>query len=86
MCDQLTAIGQVFDDSDKTHWFLCGLGALFETFSTAVRTSAASYQLRDLLAKAEGHEFFLKAINGEASSPPAVAFSVGATLAGSASG
>ena len=32
LCDQLSAIGQPVDESDKLHWFLCGLGASFVTF------------------------------------------------------
>ncbi|KAM0033819.1 hypothetical protein Hdeb2414_s0016g00490351 [Helianthus debilis subsp. tardiflorus] len=32
ICDQLAAIGQPVTDTDKTHWFLCGLGASFENF------------------------------------------------------
>lgn len=72
ICDQLSAIGQPVDDSDKTHWFLCGLGAAFETFSTAVRASRVPHVFRDLVSQAEGHEMFLQTLHG--SSPP-VAFS-----------
>ena len=39
ICDLLTAIGQSVDEPDRIHWFLCGLGATFETFSTAIRAS-----------------------------------------------
>ncbi|GKD94219.1 putative RNA-directed DNA polymerase [Tanacetum coccineum] len=35
ICDKLAAIGQPVDEMDKLHWFVCGLGASFETFSTA---------------------------------------------------
>ena len=38
VCDQLNAIGHPLDETDKTHWFLCGLGTSFETFSTTQRT------------------------------------------------
>ncbi|GJR51700.1 ribonuclease H-like domain-containing protein [Tanacetum coccineum] len=37
--DKLAAIGQPVDEMDKLHWFVCGLGASFETFSTAIRTT-----------------------------------------------
>lgn len=36
ICDQLSAIGHLVSDADKTHWFLCGLGSTFENFSTAI--------------------------------------------------
>lgn len=32
LCDKLAAIGNPVADIDKVHWFLCGLGASFETF------------------------------------------------------
>ena len=35
LCDQLHAIGRPVDDTDKVHWFLCGLGSDFTSFSTA---------------------------------------------------
>nr|KAJ0209912.1 hypothetical protein LSAT_V11C400165660 [Lactuca sativa] len=71
--DQLTAIGQPVDEHVKIHWFLCGLDATFETFSTAIRASCSPLNFRDLLTQAEGHELFLKSLHD--SSPPPVAFS-----------
>lgn len=73
VCDQLAAVGHPVDDSDKLHWFLCGFGASFETFSTAVRTTKPTPSFRDLLAQAESHELFLRSIHGEPPTPP-VAF------------
>ncbi|KAJ9544175.1 hypothetical protein OSB04_023882 [Centaurea solstitialis] len=73
ICDQLSAISHPVADTDITHWFLCGLGPTFETFSTAIRASHMPQVYLDLLAQAEGHEMFLQAIHG--SSTPAVAFS-----------
>ncbi|KAJ9554025.1 hypothetical protein OSB04_018070 [Centaurea solstitialis] len=73
ICDQLSAIGHPINENDKVHWFLCGLGATFETFSTAIRAAHTPINFRDLIAQAEGHELFLKSLHG--SSPPAVAFS-----------
>ncbi|KAI3507180.1 hypothetical protein L1887_22027 [Cichorium endivia] len=73
LCDQLSAIGHPVEDSDKLHWFLCGLGAPFETFSTAIRASRTPINFRDLLAQAEGHELFLRSIHGSVTPP--VAFS-----------
>ena len=37
ICDQLQAIGHPLPEDDKYHWFLCGLGSSFETFSTTQR-------------------------------------------------
>ncbi|KAJ9557400.1 hypothetical protein OSB04_012014 [Centaurea solstitialis] len=72
LCDQLTAIGQPVNDLDKTHWFLCGLGPSFETFSTAQRAVKPRPSFRDLLSQAEGHELFLKSMHG--STVPQAAF------------
>ncbi|GJV61904.1 retrovirus-related pol polyprotein from transposon TNT 1-94 [Tanacetum coccineum] len=74
ICDKLAAIGQPVDEMDKLHWFLCGLGASFETFSTAIRTSKPSPVFRDLLSQAESHEMFLQSLHGSAT-PPAAFFS-----------
>lgn len=64
ICDQLTAIGQPVLDSDKTHWFLCGLGPAFENFSTAHRAIQPTPPFRDLVSKAESHELFLASLHG----------------------
>lgn len=74
VCDKLAAIGQPVDDMDKIHWFLCGLGPSFETFSTAIRTNKSSPTFRDLLSQAESHELFLKSLH-DAATPPASFFS-----------
>ncbi|KAM0045580.1 putative RNA-directed DNA polymerase [Helianthus debilis subsp. tardiflorus] len=72
ICDQLSAIGHPVKDTDKTHWFLCGLGSTFESWSTAIRTTRDPLPFRDLLTKAESQEQFLLAINPP--STPSVAF------------
>ncbi|GKA31556.1 retrovirus-related pol polyprotein from transposon TNT 1-94 [Tanacetum coccineum] len=74
ICDKLAAIGQPVDEMDKLHWFVCGLGASFETFSTAIRTTKPFTTFRDLLSQAESHEMFLKSLHGSAT-PPAAFFS-----------
>lgn len=56
---------------DKLHGFLCGLGAPFETFSTAIRTSKPSPAFRDLLSQAESHEMFLKSLHSSVTPPVA---------------
>ncbi|PWA40684.1 zinc finger, CCHC-type, Gag-polypeptide of LTR copia-type [Artemisia annua] len=72
ICDKLSAIGHPVAEMDKLHWFLCGLGTSFETFSTAIRTSKPSPVFRDLLSQAESHEIFLQSLHG--SIPPPAAF------------
>ncbi|XP_076935867.1 uncharacterized protein LOC143602738 [Bidens hawaiensis] len=59
LCDQLAAIVELATESDKSHWFLCGLGPAFEGFSTAQRVVYPLPCLRDLLSRAESHELFL---------------------------
>ncbi|KAJ0873660.1 putative RNA-directed DNA polymerase [Helianthus annuus] len=73
MCDQLAAIGHPVTEDDKRHWFLCGLGSSFETFSTAQRTIQPAPAFRDLLAHAENHEIFLQNLHGNQT--PQAAFS-----------
>nr|GEU64324.1 retrovirus-related Pol polyprotein from transposon TNT 1-94 [Tanacetum cinerariifolium] len=48
-------------------------GPTFETFSTSFRSSRPQPTFSDLLARAESHELFIKALHG--SSPPTVSFS-----------
>ena len=84
ICDQLNAIGHPLDESDKFHWFLCGLGSTFETFSTTQRLIRPRPKFRDLLSQAESHELFLSSMNSN-SSTPQVAFHTTST-SGSARG
>ncbi|KAJ0433385.1 putative RNA-directed DNA polymerase [Helianthus annuus] len=74
LCDQLHAIGHPVDPMDQLHWFLCGLGPNFETFSTStsVRSVRPLLSFADLLARAESHELFVQALHR--SSTPSVAF------------
>jgi hypothetical protein len=58
LCDQLAVVGAPVDPSDQLHWFLCGLGTTFETFSTSIRTSRHVPSFRDLLAQVESQNFF----------------------------
>ncbi|KAK1417226.1 hypothetical protein QVD17_26351 [Tagetes erecta] len=72
ICDQLSAIGHPVSDTDKTHWFLCGLGPTFESWSTAIRTAREPLSFRELLTKAESQEQFLLTLHPP--TPPTVAF------------
>lgn len=74
LCDQLSAIGHPVLEIDKLHWFLCGLGPSYETFSTAIRATKPAPLFRDLVSQAESHEMFLQSLHGTpitASSPVA---------------
>lgn len=57
------------EETDKSHWFLCGLGPSYETFSTAQRAVKPRPFFRDLLSQAKGHELFLKSIHGSTAPP-----------------
>ncbi|KAF5821146.1 putative RNA-directed DNA polymerase [Helianthus annuus] len=73
LCDQLAAIGHSVSDEDKRHWFLCGLGSSFETFSTAQRMVHPAPPFCDILDQATNHEIFLQTINTQTT--PQAAFS-----------
>ncbi|KAI3669704.1 hypothetical protein L6452_41051 [Arctium lappa] len=72
ICEQLSAIGHPVVEIDKLHWFLCGLGPSYETFSTAIRATKPAPLFRDLVTQAESHELFLQSLHG--TPPPPVAF------------
>ncbi|KAJ0853298.1 putative RNA-directed DNA polymerase [Helianthus annuus] len=74
ICDQLSAVGHPVDSMDQIHWFLCGLGTTFESFSTSTRTVRPIPTFTDLLASAESHELFIKNLHGNLETPT-VAFS-----------
>ncbi|KAI3500548.1 hypothetical protein L1887_36372 [Cichorium endivia] len=71
ICDQLAAIGQPVDELDKAHWFLCGLGSGYESFSTTHRAIKPAPPFRSLLSQAESHELFLNSIHHSSTPPPA---------------
>ncbi|KAJ0799808.1 putative RNA-directed DNA polymerase transcription factor Lambda-DB family [Helianthus annuus] len=69
ICDQLSAIGHPVDSMDQLHWFLCGLGTSFESFSTTTRSVRPIPNFVDLLASAESHEMFMKNLHGSVDTP-----------------
>ncbi|KAJ0912824.1 putative transcription factor interactor and regulator CCHC(Zn) family [Helianthus annuus] len=73
ICDQLSAVGHPVDVMDQLHWFLCGLGTTFESFSTSVRSTRPIPSFADLLASAESHELFVKNLH-ESATVPSIAF------------
>ncbi|XP_076912187.1 uncharacterized protein LOC143570413 [Bidens hawaiensis] len=72
ICDQLVAIGEPVAESDKLHWFLCGLGPSFETFYISIRAIKPVPTFCDLVTQAESNELFLQSLHG--SSTPQAAF------------
>ena len=72
LCDQLQAIGRPVNDTDKVHWFLCGLGSDFTSFSTAQMTQTPLPLFPNLVSKAKSFEFFQKSLDNH--SPPTTAF------------
>ncbi|XP_071739129.1 uncharacterized protein [Rutidosis leptorrhynchoides] len=71
LCDQLAAIGHSIEETDKFHWFLCGLGSTFETFSTTQRAIKLRASFRDLVSQAESHELFLRYVQPMPTPPAA---------------
>lgn len=77
ICDKLQAIGQSVPETDKSHWFLCGLGPTFEIFSTAHRAVPTRPSFRTLVTQAEGHEMFISSLHEPTPSPVAFNSSCG---------
>ncbi|GJS79153.1 putative RNA-directed DNA polymerase [Tanacetum coccineum] len=69
---------------DKLHWFLCGLGPSYETFSTAMRATKPAPLFCDLVTQAESHELFMLSLHG--TSTPPVAFQVQNTTSNNSHG
>lgn len=80
VCDQLSAVGHPVEETDKAHWFLCGLGSGFETFSTSQRAVKPTPSFRNLLSYAESHEIFMASIHSNVATTP-VAFTANTTAA-----
>ncbi|XP_073261291.1 uncharacterized protein [Populus alba] len=67
-CDQLTAIGKPVDDTDKVHWFLCGLGSDYKIFSTSILSQFPMPSFANLIPQALSHELFSRSLHGDLSS------------------
>ncbi|KAJ9678333.1 hypothetical protein PVL29_020487 [Vitis rotundifolia] len=72
LCDQLHAIGQPVDGTNKVHWFLRGFGLEFSSFSTTQMAFAHLPYFADLVPKAKSFELFQKSL--EPAAPSLVAF------------
>lgn len=66
VCDKLADVGHPVEDMDKVHWFLCGPGSSFESFSTAHQAATPCPSFHNLLSHAESYDLFLKSIQNHA--------------------
>ncbi|CAA0823348.1 Unknown protein [Striga hermonthica] len=58
ICDKLAAIGRSIDSTDKSHWFLRGLGPIFSTLTVAQLAQELLPDFDTLLARAESYQLF----------------------------
>lgn len=63
ICHQMATVGHPFDETNKAHWFLCGLGSGFQSFSTSQRTVKLSPTFLNLLSYVESHEIFMTSLH-----------------------
>jgi hypothetical protein len=75
-CDQLHTIGRPVDNTDKVHWFLCGFGAKFSSFSSAQMALAPLPSFVDLVSRAKSFELFQKSFEPVASPTVVAAFTI----------
>ncbi|KZV40895.1 hypothetical protein F511_05140 [Dorcoceras hygrometricum] len=64
LCDQLNAIGRPVDETDKSHWFLRGLGIQFAGFADTRTAFSPVPAFRDLLHQAKQYDLMLRAMDG----------------------
>ncbi|KAL6344841.1 hypothetical protein AAG906_002747 [Vitis piasezkii] len=58
LCDQLTTMDRLIDDTDKVHWYLRGLGTDFANFSTTQMSLTLFPAFKDLVPKSESFKIF----------------------------
>ncbi|KAG6387833.1 hypothetical protein SASPL_153027 [Salvia splendens] len=71
VCDQLSAIGQSVDETDKIHVFMKGLGSDFSSFSATHMAMSLLPSFSDLLNNAEAWDMFQQTLEPNMSSPAA---------------
>ncbi|CAM8993055.1 unnamed protein product [Rhodiola kirilowii] len=69
-------MGCSLDETDKSHWFLCGLGSNFHGFSTSQINLTPLPSFTELLSKAESHDLFTKSLDVTSSTTQSPAFLV----------
>lgn len=62
LCDQLASMGRPIDETDKSHWFLRGLGPEFHSFSSSQINLEPLPPFSILLSKAEAHDLFTRSV------------------------
>lgn len=71
LCDQLSVIGKLVDDTDKVHWFLHGLGSDYKFFSTSILSPLSMPSFAILVPQVFSHELFSRSLHGDSSSQSA---------------
>ncbi|KZV53423.1 hypothetical protein F511_10209 [Dorcoceras hygrometricum] len=64
LCDQLNAIGRPVDETDKSHWFLRGLGAQFASFADTRMAFSPIPAFRDLFHQAQQYDLMIRSREG----------------------
>lgn len=64
LCDQLNAVGRSVEESDKSHWFLRGLGVRFAGFADTRMAFSPIPAFRDLFHQAKQYDLMLRAMEG----------------------
>ncbi|KAJ9542859.1 LOW QUALITY PROTEIN: hypothetical protein OSB04_029365 [Centaurea solstitialis] len=72
-CDQLAAMGRSIPETEKSHWFLQGLGIEFSGFSAAAMHTTPLPTFQTLLPQAESFKTFMQSI-AAATPPPTTSF------------
>lgn len=79
LCDQLSAIGKLVDDTNKVHWFLRGLGSILKKISTSMLSQIPLSSFANLVPKALSYELFSRSIPGDFSSQSAMVLQHGSS-------
>lgn len=66
LCDKISAVGRLIEESDKSHWFLSGLGLQFARFADTRMALTPLPTFRDLLHQTRQFEIMLKAMETKA--------------------
>ncbi|CAH9082491.1 unnamed protein product [Cuscuta epithymum] len=72
LCNNLAEIGRPVDESDKSNWFLRGLGPQFTHFADNRMSRDPIPSLRDLVNQAQQYDLFIRTMEG--TPPPSAAF------------
>lgn len=74
--DQLAAMGRSMNYLNKIHWYLCGIGSTFSTFSTTQLSLSPLPSFTDNVPLAESYENFVKSLELPSTGSTSNAFTV----------